>query len=97
MSDSGQVKVHFAELQNAASSISSSAQQVQQQLDDLKAQVSKVTASYEGAAKEAYDEKQRAWDAAAADLQAVLSSIGIAVRDAAEAYQSAEQSNVSRW
>ncbi|MGW6931286.1 WXG100 family type VII secretion target [Lentzea sp. NPDC054927] len=94
---SGEVKVHFAELQNAASSISSSAQQVQQQLEDLKSAISKVTASYEGAAKEAYDDKQRAWDTAAADLQAVLSSIGIAVRDAAEAYQTAEQANTSRW
>ncbi|WP_086663914.1 WXG100 family type VII secretion target [Lentzea kentuckyensis] len=91
------VKVHFAELQNAASSISSSAQQVQQQLDDLKSEVVKVTSSYEGSAKEAYEAKQRDWDNSAADLQAVLSSIGIAVRDAAEAYQSAEQSNVNRW
>jgi early secretory antigenic target protein ESAT-6 len=91
------VKVHFSELMNTASSITSSAQQVQQQLDDLKSDVQKVTASYEGGAKEAYEAKQREWDAAAADLQAVLSSIGIAVRDAAEAYQSAEQANVNRW
>lgn len=91
------VRVHFAELSNAASSISSSAQQIQQQLDDLKSDVQKVTASYEGAAKEAYEAKQREWDASAADLQAVLSSIGIAVRDAAEAYQTAENSNANRW
>ncbi|KJK52648.1 hypothetical protein UK23_03330 [Lentzea aerocolonigenes] len=94
---SGQVKVTFAELQNVAGTISSSAQQVQTQLEDLKSAVAKVTANYEGAAKEAYAEKQRAWDAAAADLQAVLSSIGIAVRDAADAYQAAEQQNVNRW
>ncbi|MDT7788085.1 MAG: 6 kDa early secretory antigenic target, partial [Pseudonocardiales bacterium] len=91
------VKVTFAELQNCAATISSSATQVEQQLEGLKSQVAKVTASYQGAAKEAYADKQRAWDTAAADLQAVLSSIGIAVRDAADAYQSAEQANVNRW
>lgn len=92
-----EVKVTFAELQNTAATISSSATQVGQQLENLKQQVAKVTAGYEGAAKEAYAEKQRQWDTAAADLQAVLSSIGIAVRDAADAYQSAEQANVNRW
>ena len=91
------VKVNFAELASAASSISSSAQQVQQQLEDLKQQVVKVMGSYEGAAAEAYQQKQAQWDTSAADLQAVLSSIGIAVRDAGEAYQSAEKANESRW
>lgn len=92
-----EVKVTFAELQNTAGTISGAATQVEQQLEGLKQQVAKVTAGYEGAAKEAYAEKQRAWDTAAADLQAVLSSIGIAVRDAAEAYQNAENQNMNRW
>ena len=93
----GQVKVNFAELANASGSISSAAQQVQQQLEDLKQQVVKVMSSYEGEAAEAYRQKQDQWDRSAADLQAVLSSIGIAVRDAGEAYQAAEKSNLQRW
>jgi len=93
----GEVKVSFGELASAAGSISSSAQQVQQQLEDLKQQVVRVMGSYEGAAAEAYQQKQAQWDRSAADLQAVLSSIGIAVRDAGEAYQAAEKSNEGRW
>ena len=91
------VKVSFGELQGAAGSISSSAQQVQQQLDDLRADVTRIMGGYEGAAAEAYQMKQQQWDQSAADLQAVLSSIGIAVRDAAEAYQAAEKANEGRW
>ncbi|MET9631562.1 WXG100 family type VII secretion target [Lentzea sp. NPDC006480] len=91
------VKVSFAELANAAGSISSSAQQVQQQLDDLRDQVTKVMGSYEGEAAAAYQQKQSQWDKSAADLQSVLSSIGIAVRDAGQAYEAAEKSNANRW
>ncbi|MCG8921145.1 WXG100 family type VII secretion target [Lentzea sp. CC55] len=93
----GQVKVNFAELAGAASSITSAAQQVQQQLEDLKGQVVKVMAGYEGGAAEAYQAAQQQWDRSAADLQAVLSSIGIAVRDAGEAYNAAESANARRW
>ncbi|NGY58629.1 WXG100 family type VII secretion target [Lentzea sp. NEAU-D13] len=93
----GEVKVSFGELASAAGSISSSAQQVQQQLEDLKQQVVKVMGSYEGAAAAAYQQKQNQWDTSAADLQSVLSAIGIAVRDAGEAYQAAENANTNRW
>ncbi|MDT7782759.1 MAG: 6 kDa early secretory antigenic target, partial [Pseudonocardiales bacterium] len=62
------VQVSFADLQNAAGSISSSAQQVQQQLDDLRTNVQKVMGGYTGAAAEAYQVKQQQWDRSAADL-----------------------------
>ena len=91
------VKVSFGELASSAATISSAAQQVQSQLDQLKGDVQKVMASYQGAAAEAYQAKQAQWDQSAADLQAVLSSIGIAVRDAGEAYEAAERGNAGRW
>jgi early secretory antigenic target protein ESAT-6 len=97
MAGGDQVKVSFGELMNASSSISSAAQQIQSQLDDLKSKVVKVMSSYEGEAAEAYHMAQEKWDKSAADLQSVLSSIGIAVRDASEAYQAAESANARRW
>ncbi|MFI9814803.1 WXG100 family type VII secretion target [Saccharothrix variisporea] len=91
------IKVSFAELGNAAGSISSQAGQVEQQLEDLKSRLQPIINLWEGAASEAYMEKQRAWDTAAADLQSVLASIGVAVQQATEAYQAAEQQNLKRW
>ncbi|CAL9673358.1 ESAT-6-like protein EsxA [Actinosynnema sp. ALI-1.44] len=93
----GQIKVSFGELANAASSITSQASQVQQQLDDLKQRIQPVVALWEGGASSAYQEAQGKWDAAAADLQQVLSSIGVAVQQATEAYESAEKTNMNRW
>ncbi|MDX8032350.1 WXG100 family type VII secretion target [Lentzea sp. BCCO 10_0856] len=91
------VKVSFGELEAASGSITSAAGQIQSQLDDLKQQVQKVMAEYTGDAAAAYQEAQGKWDRSAADLQAVLSSIGIAVRDASEAYAAAEGANARRW
>ncbi|XVV03254.1 WXG100 family type VII secretion target [Actinosynnema sp. CA-248983] len=93
----GQIKVSFGELGNAASSIGAQAGQVQQQLDDLKARLQPIVNLWEGAASGAYMEKQAQWDQAAADLQQVLSSIGVAVQQATEAYEAAERQNISRW
>ena len=97
MAGGDRVKVSFAELMNASGSITSAAGQIQGQLDDLRGRVTKVMAEYEGEAAAAYRQAQDQWDKSAADLQAVLSSIGIAVRDAGEAYQAAESANARRW
>jgi 6 kDa early secretory antigenic target len=91
------LKVTFAEIQNASSTINSSATQVQSQLDDLRQEVTKTLANYQGDARAAYEEAQRKWDQAAADLQAVLAAIGTAVGQAGQAYEAAEKQNVGRW
>ncbi|NKE61930.1 WXG100 family type VII secretion target [Lentzea sp. PSKA42] len=93
----GYMKVGFAEIANAASSITSGASQVQGQLDDLQQQVTKTLAAWEGATQGAYQEAQAKWTQAATDLQEVLAAIGIAVQQAGEAYQAAEQKNTARW
>lgn len=91
------IKASFGQIAEAASSISSGATQVQQQLDDLKSQVDKTLAQWEGAAQGAYQASQAKWAQAAGDLQAVLAAIGTAVQQAGEAYQQAEQANTNRW
>ena len=91
------LKVTFAEIQNASSTINSSATQVQSQLDDLRQEVTKTLAGYQGSAREAYEAAQAKWDAAAADLQAVLAAIGTAVGQAGQAYEAAEKQNEGRW
>jgi len=91
------LQVTFAEIAQASSTISSSATQVDSQLDELRAEVVKTLAGYEGSAAEAYQAAQKLWDEAAADLQKVLAAIGTAVGQAGEAYEAAEKSNQARW
>jgi early secretory antigenic target protein ESAT-6 len=91
------LKVTFAEIQNASSSINSSASSVQGQLDDLRSEVTKTLAGYDGDARVAYEAAQKKWDEAAADLQAVLAAIGTAVGQAGQAYEAAEKQNQGRW
>jgi early secretory antigenic target protein ESAT-6 len=91
------LKVTFAEIQQASSTINSSATQVQSQLDDLRQEVTKTLAGYEGDARVAYEAAQQKWDQAAADLQAVLAAIGTAVGQAGQAYEAAEKQNLNRW
>jgi len=93
----GPIKVTFGEIQSAASSIQSGASQVQGQLDDLQQQVTKTLSAWEGSSSGAYQEAQAKWTQAATDLQEVLAAIGIAVQQAGEAYQAAEQKNTGRW
>ncbi|GHH37806.1 WXG100 family type VII secretion target [Lentzea cavernae] len=91
------LQVTFAEIQVASSTINSSATQIESQLSDLKSEVTKTLAGYEGDARERYEEAQRKWDQAAADLQAVLAAIGTAVGQAGQAYEAAEKQNANRW
>ncbi|WP_330272364.1 WXG100 family type VII secretion target [Lentzea sp. NBC_00516] len=93
----GPIRVTFAEVANAASSISSSAKSVDQQLDDLRTKVTSTLSGYEGDAATQYQAAQEKWDKAAADLQAVLAAIGVAVQQAGEAYETSERQNAARW
>ncbi|MGW6449694.1 WXG100 family type VII secretion target [Lentzea sp. NPDC055074] len=91
------IKVSFPELMNASSQISSAERKITGELEALEGRVRSVLAGYTGASSEAYNAAQDAWDKAATDLAQVLSSIGVAVQQAAEAYQAGEQKNANRW
>lgn len=96
--DAGQtIKVSFAGLAQGASDINKSSQMIEQHLGDLKRDLTKLTAGWTGTASDTYQEHQRNWDQAAADLKAVLASIGTAVGRAGEDYADGERDNASRW
>jgi early secretory antigenic target protein ESAT-6 len=96
MSD-GRIAVSFAEIQNASSTITSQSREIDQVLDDIRAEVRKVLGDWEGEGSETYKASQDSWDRAADDLNKVLAAIGTAVGQAGEAYQNAEKQNVGRW
>ena len=96
--DAGQsIKVSFAGLAQGASDITKSSQMIEQHLGDLKRDLAKLTAGWTGTASDTYQEHQRNWDTAAADLKAVLASIGTAVAQAGRDYEDGERNNASRW
>lgn len=76
---SDQIQVHFGDLSTGATDITAGAARLNQRLDDLKAYINQYTASWEGEAKTHYDARQREWDTAAADLNAILHKVGQAV------------------
>ena len=91
------IKVTFGELQSASSQISSAYNKITGELEGLEGRVKNVLSGYDGESSEAYNVAQSQWDQAANDLSQVLSSIGVAVQQAAEAYQEGERRNASRW
>lgn len=93
----GEVVVTFGEIEAGRGNVAQTAGAVQQQLDDLKKFLAPLVSTYTGAASEAWQVKQAEWDRAAADIQQVLASIGVALGTANDAYQQAETSNANRW
>ncbi|MGD9528940.1 WXG100 family type VII secretion target [Pseudonocardia sp.] len=91
------IKVTFAELANAQTSLAGAAGRMNSQLDDLRGYLQPLVATWQGQAAERYAEAQRRWDAAAADLTAVLARIGGAVGAANDSYQEVERANAARW
>lgn len=94
---SSPIKVTFAELATAQGDIASSASRINSRLDDLRRFLTPLVATWEGAAAVMYQEKQRAWDTAAADINVVLTQIGRAVGEANANYQQTEAANAGRW
>jgi WXG100 family type VII secretion target len=93
----GEVKVTFGEIANAQSNVSQTSTQINQLLDDLKAYLTPMVATWDGAASEAYNEKQRQWDTSAGELNQVLAQIGAALGTANQNYQDAERRNTGLW
>ncbi|HEX7302661.1 WXG100 family type VII secretion target [Lentzea sp.] len=93
----GSIKVTFAEVANAASTITQSSKTIDDLNDQLRQKVTSTLAGWTGSAGEAYQGAQAKWDQASNDLNQVLAAIGVAVQQASEAYAQAEQSNAARW
>ena len=93
----GHIKVTFAEIQQAASDITTASTTIDQHLDQLKAKIAPIVADWTGAASEQYQQAQKAWDDAAKDFNETLQAIGVAVRQAGEGYEGAEGSAKKLW
>jgi WXG100 family type VII secretion target len=70
-----EVSVNFGAMQTGVSDIQARYSAIQAKLDDLKAFLEPMRATWTGAARDSYDAKQREWDQSASDLQAILNSM----------------------
>jgi early secretory antigenic target protein ESAT-6 len=93
----GHLLVTFGAVDNAAADTDTVANQIDQQLDDLKAYLAPLVATWEGQASSEYQALQARWDTSAADLNTVLRDIAGALRTAHANYTSAESANASIW
>ena len=97
MTSGDQIKVTFGAIDSAASDTDTIATQIDQQLDDLKAYIAPLVASWTGEASTDYQALQTKWDTSAAELNDVLRQIATALRTSNENYNTAEQANKSVW
>lgn len=92
-----EIGVNFGSLSGTQQRVAMTSTQITSQLDDLKRFLAPMVSTWTGDAATAYGEKQRQWDAAAADLNTVLGAIGKAVGQANDGYQSTERANAARF
>jgi early secretory antigenic target protein ESAT-6 len=97
MPPAGHMLVTFAAVENAAADADAVAGQIDQQLDDLKAYLGPLVASWAGQASSDYQALQARWDSSAAELNDVLRDIASALRTAHANYVTAENVNASLW
>lgn len=94
---SGRILVNVQTIKQASSDVRTTAANIRSQLDELESGVKKIAASWEGAAKEGYQQRQQEWDKRAASLHSTLLSISKALDTAADNYDSTERKNAGIW
>lgn len=97
MSNDGRMIVTFAAINEAAMDADSIANQITQQLTDLKSYLAPLLETWSGQASSDFQALQAKWDASAGDLNQVLRQIAEALRAAGENYATAERTNSSIW
>lgn len=85
--------VSFPALQQASADIQKALSTLESQLGQLERDAAPLVATWDGEARQAYDQRQARWRSAAQDLQAMLRDIKLAVDESAADYLSTEKRN----
>ena len=94
---SDQVLVTFAALAEAAQTIQSTYNSLNEKLNDLESQLRPMVSTWTGSASENYQVQQQKWNQAQTDMNNVLQAISKAVEAAHDAYTQTESSNAGAW
>lgn len=84
----------FGAMQQAYAAFQQKFNQMQSELDDLERSVEGKLAQWEDAARDAYIDAKRQWEASAADIARVMNQLGVVINSSAETGQSTVRSNV---
>ena len=87
--------VNFAALHASSGHIADAINRLQSELGDLERSAAPLVATWEGDARQAYEQRQDAWRRAAADLATRLAEIKRAVDDSAVDYAATERRNAN--
>ncbi|MEV5442015.1 WXG100 family type VII secretion target [Streptomyces sp. NPDC052644] len=93
----GTMIVTYASLEQAANTIKTQADKLDQRLDAIQAMVASVKELWQGEANEAYTKAQTEWDRRAKNIHTALTQISKAVREAAPAYQGGDKKAASNF
>ncbi len=91
--DGGLLVVDIGALAQASADISAAVSRLTDSLDRLERDAAPLVASWDGAAKDAYAERQRRWTTAAHDLRTMLAAVKKAIDQSAQDYQQTENRN----
>lgn len=93
----GQIQVQFGAIATAVSDTNTTAQQMNQQLDELKTYLGPLVSTWTGQAAADYQVLQNKWHTSAAHLTGILQQISTTLQNSHDNYQTAEQSNSHIW
>jgi 6 kDa early secretory antigenic target len=88
-------QTNYAQMETASQTIQGIAKTLDAELDALRRRLQQMT--WDGKDREAYNQHQAQWDAAVADMNALLNEIGGAVGIARANYMTTEDNNVKVW
>lgn len=86
--------VQYAALEHAGMSLQRALDTLHGRLDEVTQLGQRLSAGWEGDAKEAYAVRQAGWERAGADLAQMLRDIKVQVEEALQRYRETEQRNV---
>ncbi|MFB9237001.1 WXG100 family type VII secretion target [Plantactinospora siamensis] len=92
-----QLVVSFPALQQASADIQRAVNALDSQLGQLERDAAPLVATWEGAARQAYEQRQARWRSAAQDLRQMLGEIRVAVDESAADYLSTERRNAGMF
>ena len=97
MTNDGMLLVNFGALQQASADIQKALNTLQSQLDQLERDAAPLVATWEGEARQAYQQRQATWRSASQDLQNILRNVKVAVDQSTEDYLSTEKLATQRF
>ena len=93
----GKVVVNFAALHRAADDIANAIKTMESQLDEADNTAKPLLSTWDGGARQAYEQRHHKWTQAAHELKVMLTDIKRAVEDSAAHFQDTENRNTNMF